>query len=138
MHARARLKWCGIGLTLVCLMLSRAPSANAADLTGTWKGEWRSHTNGHHGPIKASFKRINGSQYRVRFCGRFLTVIPFFYTETFDVLSDDGQTVQLQAQSQLCVFGSFHCRAAANCCHFNANYASEQDRGYFRMSRVGN
>ena len=124
-------------MSVLLLMASAGSSAEATDLSGTWKGHWKSHTNGHEGPMKATFKKINCSQYRVRFCGRFLTVIPFCYTETFDVISDDGQTVQLQASSKLCFFGSFHCRAAANCCQFNANYASEKDQGDFQMSRTG-
>jgi len=111
--------------------------AYAVDLTGTWEGRWKSRTNGHEGPMKATFERINASQYRVRFSGRFFTIIPFCYTETFNVISDDGRTVQMAATSKLCFFGNFHCHAAANCCHFNANYASENDQGYFKMSRTG-
>jgi hypothetical protein len=113
--------------------------AYATDLTGTWSGHWKSHANGHEGPMKARFKRINASQYRVRFSGRFFTVIPFCYSETLNVISDDGQTVQLAACSNLgCFFGTFHMRAAANCCHFNANYSASKDQGDFQLSRTGN
>lgn len=110
----------------------------ATDLSGTWTGHWRSNTNGHEGPMKARFRPINGSQYRVRFTGRFFTIIPFCYTETMNVVRDDGQTVELSASSNLCLFGAFHCRAAANHCHFNANYSAANDQGYFALRRVGN
>ena len=124
-----------MGLAGVLLSAFAVRSAQAGELTGTWTGHWYSHTNGHNGPMTARFKRINASQYRVRFTGFFCTVIPFCYSETFDVISDDGQTVQLSASSKLCFFGTFHCRAAANCCHFNANYAAESDQGYFALRR---
>jgi hypothetical protein len=74
----------------------------------------------------------------VRFSGRFCTIIPFCYTETLNVLCDDGQTVELSASRNLgCLFGTFQMRAAANSCHFNANYSSESDQGYFALSRTG-
>jgi hypothetical protein len=74
----------------------------------------------------------------VRFSGRFYTIIPFCYTETMNIIADDGQTVELSASSKLCVFGTFHMRAAANHCDFNANYAAASDQGFFRLSRTGN
>ncbi len=58
--------------------------------------------------MKARFTRINASQYEVRFSGRFCTIIPFCYTETLNVVCDDGQTVELAASRNLgCLFGTF-------------------------------
>lgn len=124
------------GLVLAFCWMGVGRPAWATDLTGTWSGHWRSHTNGHNGPMTAKFRRINASQYKVRFSGRFFKIIPFCYSETLNVIGDDGQTVQLAASSQLCVFGTFTMRAAANHCHFNANYASESDKGYFSLHRT--
>ncbi len=129
-----RFLWLGLAALLLSGFDSRP--ALALDLTGTWKGTWLSQTNGHNGPMTARFKRINGSQYRVRFTGFFWKVIPFCYSETFDILSDDGQTVQLSATSDLCFFGTFHCRAAANSCHFRANYTAQSDQGQFTLRRT--
>lgn len=127
-----------MSLAVLLLSIGAQVPASAADLTGTWSGHWRSHTNNHTGPMKARFKRINASQYEVRFSGRFCTIIPFCYTETLNVLCDNGQTVQLSASRNLgCLFGTFHMRAAANCCHFKANYSSENDQGYFALTRTG-
>lgn len=120
------------------IALGAAIPASATDLTGTWSGHWRSRTNNHTGPMKARFTRINASQYEVRFSGRFCTIIPFCYTETLHILCDDGQTVELCASRNLgCLFGTFQMRAAANCCHFNANYSAEKDQGYFVLTRTG-
>jgi hypothetical protein len=127
-----------IGVTIMVLFAGADRPLLAADLTGTWTGHWCSQTNGHNGPMKARFKRINGAEYRVRFTGLFCKVIPFYYSETFQVVRDDGQTVELSANSKLCFFGTFHCRAAANGCQFNANYAAENDQGYFKLQRTGN
>lgn len=125
------------GLAFAFLLIGTNRPASATDLTGTWTGIWRSHTNGHTGPMKAKFRAINASQYKVRFSGRFFTIIPFCYTETLNVICDDGQTVQLSASSNLgCIFGTFTMRAAANQCHFNANYCSEKDQGYFSLHRT--
>jgi hypothetical protein len=127
-----------MGVAAILLSAFAAGPALATDLTGTWTGHWKSHTNGHEGPMKARFKRINACQYQVRFSGRFYTIIPFCYTETMNIIADDGQTVELSASSKLCVFGTFHMRAAANHCDFNANYAAASDQGFFRLSRTGN
>lgn len=125
------------GLVFALLLIGANHSASATDLTGTWSGHWRSHTNGHTGPMKAKFRAINASQYKVRFSGRFLKIIPFCYTETLNVICDDGQSVQLAASSNLgCIFGTFTMRAAGNQCHFNANYSSEKDQGYFALRRT--
>ena len=134
-----RARWLmPVTLAVLVLSIGVAVPAFAAELTGTWSGHWRSHTNNHTGPLKARFTRINASQYEVRFSGRFCTIIPFCYTETLNVVCDDGQTVELAATRNLgCLFGTFHMRAAANCCHFNANYSSESDQGYFALTRTG-
>jgi hypothetical protein len=128
-----------VALAVLLVSIGAVVPAYATELTGTWSGHWRSHTNNHTGPMKARVTRINASQYEVRFSGRFCTIIPFCYTETLNVVCDDGQTVELAASRNLgCLFGTFHMRAAANCCYFNANYSSESDQGYFALTRTGN
>jgi hypothetical protein len=123
-------------LTVVLLIVLSAHTVAASDLSGCWSGSWRSCTTGHNGPLNASFCRLNDCQYRVDFSGRFFKLLPFRYSVTLNVVSDDGETVQLAGSSYLGrLFGTFHYRAEATACKFTANYSSCDDRGVFVISR---
>jgi hypothetical protein len=76
-------------------------------------------------------------QYDVEFRGRFFKILPFRYSVTLDVVSDDGQTVELAGSAFLGkMFGTFHYRASATACEFVSNYTSCKDSGCFNMRRV--
>lgn len=112
-----------------------ACQASAADLSGSWSGQWDSLSTGHSGPLSASFTRINESQYQVDFRGRFLKVIPFRYSVVLNAV-DEGDTVRLSGDNYLGRrYGWFHYEAvvAGDC--FNANYTSCKDDGQFRLTR---
>jgi hypothetical protein len=111
--------------------------AGATDLSGCWEGRWCSSTSGHKGPLTATFRRCTPTQYDVEFRGRFFKILPFRYSVTLDVISDDGQTVELAGSAFLGkMFGTFHYRAAATACEFVSNYTSCKDAGCFTMHRV--
>jgi hypothetical protein len=124
-------------LALAIALAADARHALATDLSGCWTGTWCSSTSGHRGPLQASFCRINAAQYQVEFRGRFFKILPFHYSVTLDVVSDDGQSVELAGDSYLGrMFGTFHYQAQANECEFTANYSSCEDRGRFEMRRT--
>ncbi len=60
-----------------------APSVDAADASGRWKGTW--DTNGstrrssHHGTLRVRLKSEGNGTYRGLFAGRFAVVIPYVY-----------------------------------------------------------
>lgn len=111
---------------------------DAADLSGCWAGSWQSCTTGHKGPLRAEFTRCGADAYRVTFSGRFFKIIPFTYTVTLDVVSEDADGVVLAGRSYLGrMFGTFSYRATADDCRFTADYSSKKDSGVFRLTRQG-
>lgn len=111
---------------------------DAADLSGCWSGSWQSCTTGHKGPLRAEFTRCGADAYRVTFSGRFFKIIPFTYTVTLDVVSEDAAGVVLAGRSYLGrMFGTFSYRATADDCRFTADYSSKKDSGVFRLTRQG-
>jgi hypothetical protein len=128
-----------VGLTALALAVSAAPAGlQAADLSGCWAGTWQSCTTGHSGPLRAEFTRCDDDSYRVKFTGRFFKIVPFKYTVTLDVISEDAEGVVLAGSSYLGrMFGTFTYRATADDCRFTANYSSKKDSGTFRLTRRG-
>lgn len=121
------------------LVLSSATYAgeSAINLTGRWKGNWSSETNGHHGPLQGRFEKVNCHQYEVVFSGRFAKVIPFRYTATLDVVSKTSHGVKLAGSHRLGpIMGTFHYQGYASSHCFVANYSSRHDEGQFRLQRT--
>lgn len=106
------------------------------DLTGNWCGDWSSCTNGHKGPMRASFcKRCDGN-YDVTFVGRFALLIPFKYTTTLTVTGYGDGVVYLTGCHHLGpLFGTFTFNGWANDREFVANYCSKKDQGQFHLFR---
>lgn len=109
----------------------------AADLSGGgWEGKWCSYKNGHNGPLKAEFCRINNCQYEVRFRGRFAKIIPFRYRETLNIVSETEECVRLAGETVIGpIMGSFSYNGTATNTHFKATYRSRNDCGLFEMTR---
>src|SRR5262249_25141682 len=124
-------------LLLVFALLLSAPAALAGepDLTGRWAGKWESDANGHNGPLRAKFRRINDTQYRVGFTGRFFRVVPFLYAVTLDVTGVQGDAVLLSGSSRLPLFGTFEYSAVATDTDFDATFRSGNDSGKFILRR---
>lgn len=61
-----------------------APTVQAQDLAGVWRGQWTSQPNQkqlreHRGPLRVRLVPTGPSTYDGRFSGRFAGVIPYFY-----------------------------------------------------------
>ena len=125
-----------LGIVGLALVLPATTTALATDLTGCWTGSWESCTSGHSGPLNAMFTRCGDTEYRVKFTGRFLKVIPFRYTVTLTVVEERGDELILEGSSYLGrLFGTFSYRATATDGRFTADYTSKKDDGTFRMTR---
>src|SRR5689334_6971319 len=75
-------------LVLALLAGLTTVATQAADLSGPWVGSWQSDGTGHRGPLRATFTRINNTQYQVTFRGRFFKVIPFRYSLVLNVIEE--------------------------------------------------
>lgn len=130
-------RYARLALILVALSAAvlAAGEARAADLSGTWSGRWDSLSTGHTGPLRATFVRLNESQYQVDFAGRFFKLIPFRYSVVLNAV-DDGQTVRLSGDNYLGRrYGWFHYEAVVTGDCFSADYSSCKDDGQFHLTR---
>ena len=108
----------------------------APDLTGRWSGCWVSDKNGHHGPLRANFRKVSDTCYRVTFSGRFWKVIPFVYAVNLTVTGANGDVVTLSGETPVGpVVGSFRYDAVATACDFEAQFTSKNDSGRFVLTR---
>ena len=107
------------------------------DLTGSWTGCWVSGKNGHKGPLRAEFCKVNDTCYKVTFRGRFWKVFPFRYTTTMTVTgyTSDGQVMLTSSQKLGPILGTFCMNAVATNCHFEASFTSKNDHGKFILNR---
>jgi hypothetical protein len=109
----------------------------APDLSGSWCGTWSSTCTGHHGPLKATFCKLDACRYEVHFRGRFCKLIPFCYTTTLRVTGTQNGWVFLQGSHKLGpIMGTFSYNARASDCQFAAGYRAKDDVGQFIMTRV--
>lgn len=122
-------------LSLVAVLaLPSLGLAQPPDLSGKWSGYWVSDTNGHTGPLRATFTP-RGDSYRVVYSGRFAKVIPFRYATTMDVVGRGDGAVMLAAEKPLGPFGTFRTTATATATSFDATFTSRRDRGRFVLGR---
>lgn len=130
LHSRIRA-FSGVFL----LFIASATISFGADLSGHWTGYWRSDSTGHRGPLRCTFTKLNDSQYRATFSGRFFKVIPFRYSVVLDAI-DSGDVVTLSGAQPLGRrLGTFYYSAEATDCDFSASYSSCKDSGVFVLCR---
>ncbi|MBI3407429.1 MAG: hypothetical protein HY040_03620 [Planctomycetes bacterium] len=120
----------------VAALLLLAPTIQAADLTGCWRGHWEDCKTGHHGPLKANFTKCDDCHYKVTFTGRFMKVVPFRYSVVLNVTGQEGDRVFLSGHSNLGLFfGTFHYDAVATDTDFTADFTSRRYQGRFVLCR---
>uniref|UniRef100_A0A7C4QT04 Uncharacterized protein n=1 Tax=Schlesneria paludicola TaxID=360056 RepID=A0A7C4QT04_9PLAN len=111
-------------------------TASVPDLSGDWTGSWCSTTNGHHGPMTATFCRLDDHHYRVHFRGRYFRLLPFSYTAVLTVTGHEGDRVLLSGSHRLGpIMGTFSYNASATDAQFVAGYCSRNDQGQFVLNR---
>ena len=118
------------------LVLHSSALAGGPDLSGKWRGDWKSQHNGHHGPLSARFQQVDARHYDVVFTGRFAKVIPFRYRTTLEVTCTTPQGAHLAGSHRLGpLLGTFDYSAYATGCQFVADYKARRDHGQFTLSR---
>ena len=116
-------------------MSAAAEPARDIDLSGRWSGAWRDCGSGHHGPLHATFCRVDDCHYRVTFHGRFFGVIPFRYSVVLNVAGRDSDRVVLTGTQRVGLNGSFEYSASASDCEFTSTFASKRYNGRFDLTR---
>ena len=122
-------------LATICFVTSQKVFADSP--AGVYRGEWRSSSNGHHGPMRAVVQTRTDGTYQARFTGRFALVIPFVYKVTLQPTQDEFGNTILTANKPLGpILGSYQMTAQANECCLNGNFQAAGDNGSIQMNRV--
>jgi len=110
--------------------------AQEPDLSGRWTGYWISDKNGHTGTLNARFTAKPDGSYRVLFTGRFMKVIPFIYSTTFQTAPAIPDAVSVSASQNLGPgLGTFDTNGIATSSTFDARFTARGDSGRFVMKR---
>jgi len=105
--------------------------------TGTWKGEWRSNSTGHRGPMRVVITPSSKGTYQARFTGRFAAVIPFAYrAELVPVQRTDGTTVLTSSKKLGPVLGSYQMQTQVQGNALSGQFQAAGDNGSIQMQRV--
>jgi len=131
----ARIARLGFLTLLVVAAMSPSSEARAADLSGYWSGYWANSNNRHTGPLRATFTKINESQYRVKFTGRFFKIVPFNYSVVLNVVEENEVTRLRGTQYVGRRYGTFCYRATVTGCKFTAHYTSKKFNGKFVLTK---
>lgn len=124
-----------IGLATFLLVFTQV--ACAQDATGVYRGEWRSGSNGHHGPMRAVVQPRTDGTYQARFTGRFALVIPFAYKVTLQPTLDSNGNTVLTAEKPLGpILGSYRMTAQTDQSGLYGNFQAAGDNGSIQMKRV--
>jgi hypothetical protein len=111
--------------------------ATAQEPTGVWRGEWRSGSTGHHGPMRAVVQPKPDGNYQARFTGRFAVVIPFAYRVTLQPGCDANGNPVLTANKPLGpILGSYRMNAQTMGNQFSGDFQAAGDNGSIKMRRV--
>lgn len=133
------------GLHVMLILLVTAMSANLSaqesspgNIQGVWRGQWRSASTGHKGPMRVAITPTNQGTYQARFTGRFAAVIPFAYrAELIPVTAQDG-SVQLTSSKKLGpILGSYEMQTRVLGNTLSGEFQAAGDRGTILMQRVG-
>ncbi len=129
------MKYSAILVFVMAWIVMISAHAMAGEPAGRWRGDWTSHTSGHHGPMRAVIHQRPDGNYDARFVGRFALVIPFTYKVTMIPVAADECGTTLAASKRLPLLGIYNMTASVSGGQFTANYNSRKDQGVFQMRR---
>ncbi len=111
--------------------------AHAQSPVGAYRGEWRSDSKGHRGPMRAVVQPTSDGNYQARFTGRFALVIPFTYKVALQNSVDAYGNTYLTAEKPLGrILGSYRMTAQADASGLTGNFQAAGDHGSIRMNRI--
>jgi len=105
--------------------------------TGVYRGEWRSGSTGHHGPMRAVVQPRADGSYQARFSGRFALIIPFTYKVALQPTYDEFGNSILTAEKPLGpILGSYRMTAQAGGNGLHGSFQAVGDNGSIEMRRI--
>jgi len=122
---------------MIAMLLASSQFGHAESPDGVWKGEWRSGSTGHRGPMRAKVQSRADGSYQAKFVGRFALVIPFAYRVTLQPAYDAFGNSILTAEKPLGpLMGSYRMTAQASGNQLNGSFQAAGDQGSIRMQRI--
>lgn len=125
---------------MLCFVTERCTYANqfhSESPTGVWKGEWRSQSTGHRGPMRAKIRPDGNGFYDARFTGRFALVIPFTYRVKMVPQVNSHGEVELRASKPLGpLLGSYSMSTVVRGNQLHGGFQAAQDVGRVQMQRI--
>lgn len=122
---------------LATICISSFQEVFADSPAGVYRGEWRSGSTGHRGPMRAVVQPRADGNYQARFTGRFALVIPFAYRATLQPSQDSYGNTYLTVEKPLGpILGSYRMTAQANEYGFSGNFQAAGDNGSIQMKRI--
>lgn len=137
-HAKPR-RWAprSVLVGVICWLCVSQASVWATDPTGVWRGEWRSGSTGHRGPMSVVIRPAGNGSYQGKFHGRFLGVIPFVYRADLHAYSDANGNTVLHASKPLGpLLGNYTMSTVVTGSDLRGSFQAAGDRGSIRMRRV--
>jgi hypothetical protein len=127
-------------LILLCTATARgqgvSPTLSFESLSGAWSGGWHSQTTGHKGPLNADIRPSSSGSYSATFTGKFFKIIPFRYQMQLNVVSQNGNRLELAGSKKLGpLMGYYSYRAVVQDGQLSASYRTKRDRGTFTLRR---
>lgn len=126
-----------VAVLAVLLLTEHASAGNrglsAGGPAGVWRGQWRSQSSGHRGPVGARIRQTGPEQYTALFYGRFAGVIPFAYRAPLNRVP--GTTNLYYSSKRMPLLGTYETTAWISAGRFQADFVGKQDRGVFTMTR---
>ncbi len=126
-----------VSFSLLAVCCATSQNAFADSPTGVYRGQWRSGSTGHHGPMRAVVQPRTDGTYQARFTGRFALIIPFAYRVTLQPTQDAFGNTILNAEKPLGpIMGSYRMTAQANESGLSGSFQAAGDNGSIQMQRV--
>ncbi|MBM3965054.1 MAG: hypothetical protein FJ308_08290 [Planctomycetes bacterium] len=112
-------------------------NTSATDPSGVWRGEWRSGSTGHRGPMRVAIRPDGKGAYQARFSGRFALVIPFAYRATLTPgLDANGNEVLTSSKKLGPMLGSYNMQTWVSGSQLHGSFQAAGDNGTVSMQRV--
>jgi len=129
--------------TVICLCVALpnsfllAQESHSSNVQGVWRGQWRSQSTGHQGPMRVVISPTNQGTYQARFTGRFAAIIPFAYrAELVPVTTHDGRTILSSSKKLGPILGSYQMQTEVTGDTLSGDFQAAGDRGSIHMQRV--
>jgi hypothetical protein len=106
---------------------------NAQSPAGKWRGEWKSQSTGHQGPMRANIRPQGDGTYSARFSGRFFVVLPFTYRVDLVPTGWGGYSANKELGP---LMGSYRMQTQFGSGAMSGRFQAAKDVGAVEMSRV--